>query len=280
MEKKNNIYSANIHKVGITGHTFDEDQKFRGVKRAGKDYLALCLKEEAEKQGFYVQIYSLAFKLKKSVAKRYFTSLENIELRKEEPLPELNGWSYRGILNTGGTEVGRNGPMGDRLWIYHADKIIKYWQRTPNQRLLMDWFDVLEEDFEHPDQCKKKIWNGWSLEQLETYVTKEWARFGLPDFSLEEQKQKPFMLIVPDIRFQNEVDWILHPDHQPHCSLIRKERFISKADTNGVLPHATDQGVPSEFITHTCPSFSYEELKPKCQSWAQTWIQEYITKHN
>lgn len=279
MESNSNSHSTDaLYVVGITGYTYLPDGTFTGVKQAGKDTLAAELKQVAEQKGFHVVIHSLARPLKKAIAKCYQAPLDELEQKKEQPHPDLNGWSFRQVLNLSGTEVGRSGPFDDKLWLVRAEEKIKYWQRPFIDRLIIDWFPAVnDEDFKDPLVPKQK-WNGWSLQELRYYVDLQWSKVQLPI-----PQRKPILFIVPDIRFPNEAQWI---HIQPKSALICKRRELEhKTNSTKAAPlaHSTDQGIPMELITHTCPSFQHDgtyTVKEQLQQWAVSFLSNLIAPPN
>lgn len=89
---------------------------FTGKKRAGKDTAAQALK------GFHRE--SFAAPIRQAVAKTLDWTLEELELWKETPIEWLDGVTARNMMQTLGTEWGRN-MIHHELWLRSLERRIR-----------------------------------------------------------------------------------------------------------------------------------------------------------
>ncbi len=108
--------------IGLMGYAYNEHNDYVGAKRVGKDTVARMMEEiiVEEKLPFRCHHFSFADALKDMVCSIYKVTREQMEQKKDDPQPHLQGWSYRRLLEVMGTDIVRR-MSGADIWL---DKVM------------------------------------------------------------------------------------------------------------------------------------------------------------
>lgn len=233
--------------IGLTGKCFNELKEEAGVKGVGKDTVALMIQKILQPET-QVHILPLAQKLKEIVLKIFNLpkSIDASQVSKMADLPQYPGWSFRKLLEVVGTNVIRNGlakcadgngnnefnpkkfNRADQ-WVRAAEYEIKNLQLTPRAKFMAQLFDLNHYELHELGMHEKIDRLGFDKLDLLRIIDTLWKENNLPD--LKEGVEKPIVIIIPDVRFQNEVEFIQRMDGL----LICVARTVVAAKSTGAI---------------------------------------------
>ena len=196
----------------LTGHAFNENNEFAGVKRVGKDTLASLIKKNIDSEYVNLHILSLAGAFKHSLGKYYKYNPDDFEsnvLSKVEPVECFAGLSARYVWERFGTEVVRQ--IRDSLpelkvncrqtWVDHVRKQIQWCAESPLTKLTAETFDLAFHELQMPrEQIIERF--GVSRKQLEDTLYQRMKEQKLPDAS---SKKTTELFVITDVRSVDEL---------------------------------------------------------------------------
>lgn len=193
--------------VGYTGRlvSAEDGKTVVGVKEVGKDTVADFLAAHARNRlGFEVIRLSFADALKTLVEQVYGLSRDHYDQpgRKEIPIPQYPGYSYRLFLTKIGTDVARhlNAPI---------------------------WINILK------DRLKKELASPWSILAVdEAQIQAQLRDAGLP----EPLPQRRKLIQITDVRFKNEYDML----KELGAKIVQVTRRAADHSVNPLDQHASN----------------------------------------
>jgi len=212
--------------LGYTGVAYNAQGHVVGVKGVGKDTAATIVSNLYGDTHRIVHT-SFALKLKRIVSEYYNlnTDVCDIPRHKELGLVQYPGWSWRKLLEIYGTDVVRNGLRKrlpklrtDEIWLNEVRYDILTSRMTPQEKLVMDTFDLSSyEFFDHPrHEIIPRL--GYSLHELSHAMHDTMEEHKLPS----PVRATPFAIQVTDVRFLNEYTML----KQHGASIIQIRRMV------------------------------------------------------
>jgi len=200
-----------IYVIGIQGKAINEHGDIVGVKRVGKDTAAQLMNIQSPVD---VQCKTIHFAgpLKSTFASNYELDRAFYDRNdmKELPIGQLEDWSWRKILEIGGTDLARVGvgekigTSTDAVWSKKVLYSILKETLSSRERMAADIYGLSDYDLFERDESESVVGLGVGRKQLfQAFV----------DTMLEKKMPAPLdfdtkVIFVPDTRFYNEYNMI------------------------------------------------------------------------
>lgn len=239
------------------GRVHNGTGEFVGVKQAGKDTVAQMLVETLQSR-YQCHIISFAAPLKEMTCEAFQLDAQVVEETKERPMENMQGWSYRQLLETIGTDVVRVRIGLPMVWIQNLMRRIRQTNASAATKMAQKVFDLSWTDvLDHPDQSIPRLMNQ-TPRQLSQLMERAMESDNIP----APLNSLPHLFIVTDVRFPEEY----HALKQVNAIMYRVDRLIKDAVPPQIW-HRSNRFYPEMIPDHIIINHgSFDDLFQSVQS--------------
>jgi hypothetical protein len=234
-EKHSEILNVNDNFViGYMGLALDENRRFIGVKGVGKDTASELVSDLLVNSHTPINL-SLAGALKDIICRYYNISRAEYDTneKKEEPIKDYPGWTFRKMLEIYGTNVIRQGIIQllpdikedpENLWLNRVRYIILKENMDPTERLVADTFDLSNDECFNIDRNRSIPRLNYSFNELHRALLALMKKWDMP----YPKKTYKKLIQITDVRFFNEYQAL----KKMKALLVQIQRTLNYASVN------------------------------------------------